>query len=83
MSSYKVVSRNALSGLQVKKTVYKSKTDFDKYSPDIIRRWKWYHKVETFVLDENEKWELLDTYPSECGLKCGSCRSFKNDKCYN
>lgn len=73
MSPYKVVSKNALSGLQVKKSVYKSKTDFLKYSPDLIKRWSKYHNVEIYILTDSEEWVMLDSYSSKCNLDCEGC----------
>jgi hypothetical protein len=58
MSAWKIVGRitdrssefaRGKVGCQFKKRVYVSKEDFDKYSPEIIRRWNLYLKVKIEV----------------------------------
>lgn len=47
-------------GVQAKKTVYVSREDFDKYSPETIERWGDSMKliIEIYETDDNGKWVL-------------------------
>ena len=73
MASFKVVGKNAISGLQTKKTVYKSQTDFNKHSPELINRWNRFWDVYVYKLTDNEKWLLISSHKSKCELKCEGC----------
>jgi len=85
MSSYKVVSRNPLTGLQVKKRVYPSKESFDLYSDETIQRYNKHHIVEVFILDESDdgyysKWVLVESRKSLCEKKCSmNCPCYRMD----
>ena len=62
---FKVIARDKKSGRQYKKWTYVSRDDFDKYSPEIIRRYsraQWDKKefnIEIYKLVGTE-WEILD-----------------------
>lgn len=86
MSSYKVVSRNPITGLQVKKRVYPSQREFDLYAPDTIRRYRKHHDVDTFILIElendpdNPHWVIEAHYPPLCEKKCSpDCYCYRKD----
>ena len=83
MSAYKVASTNCLSGLQIKKNVYKSKSDFDKYSPELIERWSRFRNVSIYTLNENDKWDKINFYSSKCNQDCSGCWLKVNYGCRN
>ena len=63
MSSFKIIGRSLRTGRQVKKRVYVTEQDFNKYKDDLIERYERYLNVEVYQLKENNKWELIDAFP--------------------
>lgn len=61
--TYKIVSRNPITKRQVKKRVYTSIEDYNKYSHDLIKRYSMYHEVEVYMLVGYKNWQLIKTVP--------------------
>lgn len=59
--TYKVVSRNAVTKQQVKKRIYTSIEDYNRYSRDLIKRYSMYHEVEVYMLVGHKHWQLIKT----------------------
>jgi hypothetical protein len=62
MSSFKIIGRSLRTGRQVKKRVYVTEEDFNKYKDPLIQRYERYLDVEVYRLQDN-KWELIDAFP--------------------
>jgi len=57
-TAYKVVGRCEKTNRQVKKRVYTSFGDFNRYSPDLIKRYKRVYGIVEIYSLINEKWEM-------------------------
>ena len=55
--------RKGKEGTQAKKRVYTSVEDFNKYSPDLIKRWSTLYDVEVFEQVEDGSWQSLTKRP--------------------
>ena len=57
---FKIVVRDSKTQLQIKKRVYTSKEDYDKYKDDIIYSWvTWCKWVVELYEKVNNKWILI------------------------
>jgi hypothetical protein len=45
-------------GVQAKKRVYSTLSDFLRYSPELIKRWEEMYVVEVYKMDSHGNWKL-------------------------
>jgi hypothetical protein len=65
--TFKVVKRNPNNNQQIKKRTYSSIEDFERYSPDIIKRYSWRWIAESYELI-NGTWKLIETVQPQNSL---------------
>lgn len=54
MSVFKVVARDPKTGRQFSKKVYITEASFNRYSPDLIKRWRHYDDIEVYEMKGEE-----------------------------
>jgi len=59
----KIVMRNN-KGIQIKKKIYESKKNFEKYAPETINRWSRFFEVEIYSIIR-DNWTRIGTVPKQ------------------